>query len=408
MSSVQPISGPGGTLPCIISNPDISGIGVRVAIYIQNLLSFVPAYTVLSDGNVSLKELERLEGQSTTILITALAILISTVIQAHRENGITNYHASIVLNLSWMNNTNLFIYLFLYVFRRANLPEQRRNQEDKFLDDLDHPLMSRVMEAMRDWNKKQFGNRETGVKKVSGGDSGVKDQENRDFSEAQGPKVIGLQQLLWAEKRRILMDPVIIIGSLHLTFMAAVGIWLWSHPAAFGSSNPCTLSASIFVLGINAPLGSKALRIWSIMVYSVLLTPILNLVIPIAFFAIFLGFKHTEKKDPPHIGRYQIVMGLGTLCLIEAILLIDTEVILSKNSHLVGTGEAEWTFGQTLAVLVLLVPLRDLVESVCVSLDLKTPKQKKPLLEFINGRSGKLFEAMGLNQKDLSKIISES
>ncbi|KAJ6545338.1 hypothetical protein B0H19DRAFT_1167435 [Mycena capillaripes] len=43
---------------CILSDPDISGIGVRVAIYAQNLLSFIPVIGVLRDREVSLYELE--------------------------------------------------------------------------------------------------------------------------------------------------------------------------------------------------------------------------------------------------------------------------------------------------------------------------------------------------------------
>ncbi|KAG6915767.1 hypothetical protein DXG01_009883 [Tephrocybe rancida] len=108
--------------PCFAANPDVSGIGVRTAIYAQNLLSFGPALLVLKDRKVTPTELETLETQSTTILITAFAILLSAIIQA-RTIGISNYHTSIVLYLSWMNNTNLFIYLLLYVYRRVNLSE---------------------------------------------------------------------------------------------------------------------------------------------------------------------------------------------------------------------------------------------------------------------------------------------
>ncbi|KAJ6582556.1 hypothetical protein DFH09DRAFT_865006, partial [Mycena vulgaris] len=100
------------------SNPDISGIGVRVAIYAQNLLSFIPAIWALSDRNVSEYELESVETQSTTILITAFAILISAMVEA-RKAGVSSFHASIVLSLSWMNNTNTFIYFLLYVQQKS-------------------------------------------------------------------------------------------------------------------------------------------------------------------------------------------------------------------------------------------------------------------------------------------------
>ncbi|KAJ7620895.1 hypothetical protein DFH06DRAFT_966811, partial [Mycena polygramma] len=97
--------------------PDISGVGVRTAIYAQNLLSFVPAIWALWDGEVSDYELECVETQSTTILVTAFAILISAMVQANR--GLSNFHASIVLDLSWMNNTNTFIYFLLYVQNKS-------------------------------------------------------------------------------------------------------------------------------------------------------------------------------------------------------------------------------------------------------------------------------------------------
>ncbi|KAJ6573134.1 hypothetical protein DFH09DRAFT_916359 [Mycena vulgaris] len=117
------------SISCIIqADPDISGIGVRAAIYTQNLLSFVPAIWALWDGEVSAYELESVETQSTTILITAFAILISAMVEA-RTAGLSSFHASIVLSLSWMNNTNTFIYFLLYVQRKSQ-PEKGRIEMD--------------------------------------------------------------------------------------------------------------------------------------------------------------------------------------------------------------------------------------------------------------------------------------
>ncbi|KAJ7922497.1 hypothetical protein B0H13DRAFT_1517395, partial [Mycena leptocephala] len=103
--------------------PDISGIGVRAAIYIQNLLSFVPAISALWDGEVASYELESVETQTTTILITAFGILISAMVQA-RTIGLASFHASIILNLSWMDNTNTFIYFLLYVQYKSQVGPQ--------------------------------------------------------------------------------------------------------------------------------------------------------------------------------------------------------------------------------------------------------------------------------------------
>ncbi|KAJ7323272.1 hypothetical protein DFH08DRAFT_969345 [Mycena albidolilacea] len=93
---------------CIPSNPNISGIGVRTAIYTQSLLCFAP-------------------DQSIGMLAVAFAILISTTIEARAKGGpmITSFYAAIILDLSWMNNTSMFIWLLLYAHHRStadNLP----------------------------------------------------------------------------------------------------------------------------------------------------------------------------------------------------------------------------------------------------------------------------------------------
>jgi hypothetical protein len=111
----------------IPANPDISGIGVRVAIYIQNILSFIPAfYALWNDGKVEALELRTIETQSTTILITAFAILISAIVQA-RTFGLSGFHTFIILCLSWMNNTNTFVYFLLYIHHKSE-PERKKEK----------------------------------------------------------------------------------------------------------------------------------------------------------------------------------------------------------------------------------------------------------------------------------------
>ncbi|KAH6902464.1 hypothetical protein BKA70DRAFT_1113038 [Coprinopsis sp. MPI-PUGE-AT-0042] len=105
----------------IPANPDIAGIGVRTAIYTQNIISILFALLALWDGKVTAGELDYAETQTTTNLILAFAILISSMAQA-RTLGITNYHANIVLSMSWMNNTNAFVYFILYIHHKIGLP----------------------------------------------------------------------------------------------------------------------------------------------------------------------------------------------------------------------------------------------------------------------------------------------
>ena len=102
------------TSTCILPNPDISGIGVRIAIYAQNLLCFLPVILNLWDRKVTLEEMKGIKDQSIGMLTLAFAILISSVVQA-QTLGLSVYHGNIVLNISWMNNTNVFVYFLLYV-----------------------------------------------------------------------------------------------------------------------------------------------------------------------------------------------------------------------------------------------------------------------------------------------------
>lgn len=107
---------------CIPANPDISGIGVRIAIYAQNLLCFAPIVAHLWDGMVSADEIKGVQDQSIGMLSIAFAILISTIVQAKAMTStslITYFHAAIILDLSWMNNTSTFIWFLLYAHRRS-------------------------------------------------------------------------------------------------------------------------------------------------------------------------------------------------------------------------------------------------------------------------------------------------
>jgi hypothetical protein len=89
---------------CIPANPDIAGIGIRASTYAQNFLGVFLAACYLIDGKISRDEADYIESASNTILMTGCAIIISAFIQA-RTIGLSVYHAMIVLNLSWMNNT---------------------------------------------------------------------------------------------------------------------------------------------------------------------------------------------------------------------------------------------------------------------------------------------------------------
>lgn len=297
------------------SNPDITGIGVRTAIYAQNIFSFFPAARVLWDGKVTRNELATIEQQSSTILITAFALLFSAIIQA-RTLGLSNVNATIILNLSWMNNTNVFIYFLLYASRQL---ERKREGLD------------------------------------------------------------GLRAFL-GEVRDGLKEPVFWIGSFHLTLMSTVGLWLWSQPATFGGSLECPQRVAIVIFGQRVPLLSSGLRTWSLIVYSLLATPVLNMIVPLALILGPIIFFYQKKNvalpssdaiavlPVQKIFQYlakpvaPLLPGFFTLACVIIVLLADTELSLKENDTVLESTDGNWTFGQTLAMLLLLVPARDFVE----------------------------------------------
>jgi hypothetical protein len=144
--------------------------------------------------------------------------------------------------------------------------------------------------------------------------------------------------------------------------------------------------ASTVILGKSIPLNSSALRALSITIYSLFLVPGLNLVLPMALFlGIFLAYHkwfsgrpseyrqladHTELQDG-HLssspGILPTIIGMGFLFVVDFILLVDIELTLQRNHGLQTPGEtseSNWTFGQILAMLLLVLPLRDLIETL--------------------------------------------
>jgi hypothetical protein len=91
---------------CIYPNPDIAGVGVRASIYAQNLLGVILTMLYAQDSQITPQEYKSIKSSSTNILLVACAILVSAIVQ-NATYGLSVYHAIIILNLSWINNTNL-------------------------------------------------------------------------------------------------------------------------------------------------------------------------------------------------------------------------------------------------------------------------------------------------------------
>ncbi|KAH6914581.1 hypothetical protein BKA70DRAFT_1509900 [Coprinopsis sp. MPI-PUGE-AT-0042] len=182
------------SLCTIPGNPDIAGIGVRIAIYIQNLLCLPQLYGRSGMAKSRRKNWTPQRPRRTTNLVLALAILISYIVQA-LTLGLSNYHANIVLSMSWMNNTNAFIYFLLYIHHKRHLVRAR--------------LGVVVWRTAR-----RFGI------------PGHKENGSTEALDSRG-----------RHSAKVLVKRfVILLGSLHLSLMAALGIWLWINLFLFRES----------------------------------------------------------------------------------------------------------------------------------------------------------------------------
>ncbi|KAH8795225.1 hypothetical protein DL96DRAFT_1648018, partial [Flagelloscypha sp. PMI_526] len=96
--------------------------------------------------------------------------------------------------------------------------------------------------------------------------------------------------------RLIPAAPVLSLGSLHLSFMAAIGIWLWSDPTKFGKTiDHCTPILAVF--GVSTSFNSTPLRMFSLTMYTLLLIPGLNLLAPFAFFLfLHISYNYVHMK----------------------------------------------------------------------------------------------------------------
>jgi hypothetical protein len=181
---------------------------------------------------------------------------------------------------------------------------------------------------------------------------------------------------------RVFEKIVLSLGSVHLTVMAAFGLWVWSSPYMFEKSQPhllesiddllpvgCTYTS---VLSKKIPMTSQGLRLSSMFMYSVFLIPGLNLLIPaLVFLALFILYhqpwnlprkdNHSTKLDRPNPSTVPIVVGLLLLLGINIVFLFDIETTIHEvvNQR---PDESQWSFGQTLALLLLSLPIRDLLE----------------------------------------------
>ena len=87
--------------PCVRANPDISGVGIRLSIYLQAFLNVACALIFSPNATISDFEHSILSTSSRNLFLTGGSLLICAFYQGSIQ-GLTVHHTLIVLNLNWI------------------------------------------------------------------------------------------------------------------------------------------------------------------------------------------------------------------------------------------------------------------------------------------------------------------
>jgi hypothetical protein len=117
------------------------------------------------------------------------------------------------------------------------------------------------------------------------------------------------------------------------------------------------------LFGVNVRLSSSVLQVLSLAIYGFFLVPGLNLVLPgMVFLALYIHLHRGRLSQPTerrHAKALLVVPGLLLLLFINIVFMTDTELTIHRGVKQQQPGESQWTFGQTLALLLLSLPIRD-------------------------------------------------
>lgn len=286
---------------CINANPDIAGVGVRIAIYAQNFLALLLLLVALNDKQATPMQLRVVEAQTTSTLLTTCALLVTAIAQASKF-GMSAHHVTIILNLAWMG-TNTFTYFVSLKYSS---------------------VLSLFTSISRGCPTLPF-----------------------------------------------------ILGSLHLSLLAGFGLWSWTvmdMPDAVAHWCAPQSPVSPHILGHNVVVSSPAFRLISLIIYGGFAVPGLNVV---ALNGIINGYaslatlrpswvlrKRKESlQSPPIPDAYHFLRDryfLALLLAVNIVIAVYTESIIKQASHFLKPGGSRWTFGQTLALLLLMLPILEI------------------------------------------------
>ncbi|KAH6907557.1 hypothetical protein BKA70DRAFT_1283377 [Coprinopsis sp. MPI-PUGE-AT-0042] len=413
------------SLQCIDPNSDIAGVGVRAAIYLQATLTLIQPILAILDGHISEDELDNLHPLYIGILLPGCALLLSAAIHAGKY-GVSAYHSTIVLYLSWINNTSALIFFQFALIAQLKLEKERdiRRMVGGMLtllleaareDDAPLELIQRQAARMRiairtlkngeakepsfkvgEGSREIFENVFQSLFTLAKGEIDDEWKENvrlmkKRIEDPRLGKPLGIhvkrgrwlvieKYAQWIRAGAVVdlieRDPVMaFLSSGHLTVVSCFGVWFWFTLNLSGQCEQKT-KLSLFT---NIPITSQPLRITSIIIYIIGLIPVINIFVwgALQLLVVYIisaiqqlfwksATRHkqqTLKDRLASVDQPILPWFIGITFVMQVYFIVATEVTINVNEPLLKKDEAslnderQWTFGQTLAVALIVLPL---------------------------------------------------
>jgi hypothetical protein len=175
----------------------------------------------------------------------------------------------------------------------------------------------------------------------------------------------GWTKKLWPSRTSQL--PIILLVTTYFCAMASFGIWVWTKSAVFGITPECTPETFTTIFTYDISTTNTSFRIFSLVIYAVAAIPGVNIVL----FASMIGACGVGTvvivasiMRTPFTYRPLYLVALAVQCLINTLLVVDTELMIYRSRDLIAEGESVWTFSQTLALFLVIRPLLDSAHAI--------------------------------------------
>ncbi|KAJ3501951.1 hypothetical protein NLJ89_g9106 [Agrocybe chaxingu] len=427
----------------LTANPDISGIGVRTAIYTQAILIYLG------------------------ILLSGCALLFSAIIQA-KTFGLSAYHGTVVLYLSWINNTSALTFFMFVVGDQITFWQDERQQWKS-----GKKRVGIILRRLKsEWNAagRRIEKQMTVLRKAQDEEYEERKKEDAtqskrykkrlqmertkitvwwitrmgDMANAKQPtppkeenflyndwwkniqwlhgsvsweQTGALSQEEHDERMRGRTASRLFEFSRYRTLPKYVlGLWLWLTIQDFGMDQECLSSTNLILFNKVIPITSSVLRAGSIGVYVFSAIPLLNIAIWICLILIvpsaitllvhFVVGKTARTFVSIHT-RVFFISAVSTVLVAQILLIIFTERTIKHNHHLLnmgpqGTQEGDWTFGQTLAITLTIIPLIEIAKFL--HLKTKTSKWFESWMENTTSQEAKEEKEEELSAEEMTGL----